>query len=965
MAVANAYPRAGDPRFSEKLFRFEEFAEVATGNTAEQKILGLRRHQNLVQRLISPATGYDKLLLVHSTGSGKTWTMASVIDTFKRFYRKKALVIVQGETAEYAFKTNTREWYGKYYSGSESTIEAYVSRYVEFDRYIKLSKDLRGMTDAQVEEKFSDRVIVIDEAHKLNTKELDSGKAIYVQISRALGLAKNSKVIVATATPVVDVYHEVFSLINLVLPVELRLESDESQTLDNLRKVAYGRVSQFSRGRSEKPLIINVGTVVERYRQSFIFLEMRGRQKEAYGFLPWNSNDMYMGKRYASLCVLPREFEDDVPIFKKSNIPSNYFEKDLCVFSNEKVVSGIREMFDSGKLYEYSCKLAYFLDEIMKPERANEKCFIFCRQVQAFGVKSVAAVLQAIGFKMYEGKEDVSSLEKEPRFIVLTGESIVTGKGSSFHAQKIDAFNHPDNAYGEYVKILLVSDVGSESLSLKCVRQVHLFTPFWNNNKAQQVIARSVRMRSHAEFADPSERYVRVYRYIAVYEPSDELKAHSVRDASSENFGAVADLNFPEDVEKSIDLREQTKANEKTMMSVKVYNILRKASVDFRMWNPVDAGRELIRSEFGKFYYSLPVEPVLNYVTSVLGAGKSLDVYGLCEKENVSVRTFDRVLKELRRGFYTIAVNGRSHAMTVSSGIVYLQDVLGKSECLLSPDVKLRSGPKDTFFRISNASETETFLRNLEKTENGSQAVAVLSEAIKNPKVDMMRAVEISLSRGTERCREVFKSAWIRDGDAIYHMVPAVLLESNNYNRSASMNPRRLFDKVRVSRGGGEWVDYVDNADRVLSELADNYNRVREEKAREGRRVFAYYSVTDSSFRIRNLLADSEANKRLKKRGRVLQNYNNEKELKYVTITMVTRELSLAQLVDLAESVEPLRNVALVKSDNKISGNVAEFERKYPVHAYVVYKVLSCGRVDLIRLFETVCFRYDLFSIVV
>jgi len=80
---------------------------------------------------------------------------------------------------------------------------------------------------------------------------------------------------------------------------------------------------------------------------------------------------------------------------------------------------------------------------------------------------------------------------------------------------------HPEedeNLHGHLVKLLLVTEAGSEGLSLKNVREVHLLEPYWNESRGDQVTGRAVRAHSHDRLP-PSERNVRVFMYVAVFTP--------------------------------------------------------------------------------------------------------------------------------------------------------------------------------------------------------------------------------------------------------------------------------------------------------------------------------------------------------------------------------------------------------------------------------------------------------------
>ena len=87
----------------------------------------------------------------------------------------------------------------------------------------------------------------------------------------------------------------------------------------------------------------------------------------------------------------------------------------------------------------------------------------------------------------------------------------ITGSTSP---QKI---NHIVDKYnkGDY-QVLLISSAGSESLDLKCTRQVHIMEPHWNESRITQVIGSAIRYRSHDQLPK-KHRHVDIYRWISVF----------------------------------------------------------------------------------------------------------------------------------------------------------------------------------------------------------------------------------------------------------------------------------------------------------------------------------------------------------------------------------------------------------------------------------------------------------------
>lgn len=90
---------------------------------------------------------------------------------------------------------------------------------------------------------------------------------------------------------------------------------------------------------------------------------------------------------------------------------------------------------------------------------------------------------------------------------------------------QLDSLNIKSNLKGEFIKCLMITQSGSEGISLKNVRQVHVMEPYWNHIRLKQVIGRAVRAGSHLSLPE-SERNVQSFLYITVL--NEEQKEHSL-----------------------------------------------------------------------------------------------------------------------------------------------------------------------------------------------------------------------------------------------------------------------------------------------------------------------------------------------------------------------------------------------------------------------------------------------------
>lgn len=84
----------------------------------------------------------------------------------------------------------------------------------------------------------------------------------------------------------------------------------------------------------------------------------------------------------------------------------------------------------------------------------------------------------------------------------------------------MDLYNKKSNRYGKEIKIMLISPAGTEGLSLRNVRQVHIMEPHWNEVRISQMIGRGIRQCSHGDLP-MEERHVDVFRYKSVRTAKD------------------------------------------------------------------------------------------------------------------------------------------------------------------------------------------------------------------------------------------------------------------------------------------------------------------------------------------------------------------------------------------------------------------------------------------------------------
>jgi hypothetical protein len=87
LATNSRFPNIHDPDFQRKLYTSPSFGfrDILTGakTRSNDEAVTFRDHQQLVRNFISPLTPYRSLLLVHGTGTGKTFTTFGITEQFR------------------------------------------------------------------------------------------------------------------------------------------------------------------------------------------------------------------------------------------------------------------------------------------------------------------------------------------------------------------------------------------------------------------------------------------------------------------------------------------------------------------------------------------------------------------------------------------------------------------------------------------------------------------------------------------------------------------------------------------------------------------------------------------------------------------------------------------------------------------------------------------------------------------
>ena len=188
---------------------------------------------------------------------------------------------------------------------------------------------------------------------------------------------------------------------------------------------------------------------------------------------------------------------------------------------------GKPHIFEPDKIINYSSKIANVCNYIYgstnstsvnEPPRISEGIILIYSSYIDAGLIPMALALEEMGLTRYNGRSlfktpPKSALSKDnklrsAKYIMITGDPRLSPNNDA----DVKAVTNDNNINGDKIKVVLISQAGSEGLDFKAIRQIHILDPWYNVNRLEQIIGRGVRNFSHKDL--PFEkRNVQIFLY--------------------------------------------------------------------------------------------------------------------------------------------------------------------------------------------------------------------------------------------------------------------------------------------------------------------------------------------------------------------------------------------------------------------------------------------------------------------
>lgn len=206
-----------------------------------------------------------------------------------------------------------------------------------------------------------------------------------------------------------------------------------------------------------------------------------------------------------------RSIDDDMDVFK-----TEYKYKFTEFWNGYKNKSNLLTA-----MYECSCKMTAIMFYSL---RSAGPILVYSNYVKMEGLQIFKVYMKHFGYTDF-GKEPGIDFHRYTEFSGTMDKET--------RDKNLIAYNDIKNKDGARIRIILISPAGSEGISLRNVRQVHVMEPYWNEVRIEQLIGRAIRQCSHKDIP-MDERYVEIYRYNAISGLNDTTTDQEIQELALE-----------------------------------------------------------------------------------------------------------------------------------------------------------------------------------------------------------------------------------------------------------------------------------------------------------------------------------------------------------------------------------------------------------------------------------------------
>lgn len=611
---------------------------------------GLFKHQEFLSRFMNPYTPYNRVLVFHGIGTGKTCLMVSIAEMAMKLKpdHKRMVILVpsptlkknpekelKGSCVNYKYLApeydpKTGEKYDK--ERREKKTEDNIKKNYLITSYNDFANSIANKTDEELIQLYNNTYFFVDEAHNIlsHSKQVKENQKNFDALFRTFHTVPGIKVLLYTATPMIDDPNEIVPLLQLLLPKDQALslskktfrntfyEEDEqghfNLIADKLKPYFYGIVS-YVKSETSNVTIEEKGDVIHdvidfmkvetcnmssfqknKYLEA-VKLDTKSKKKEEKDkeeekeeadewdelieAIPEKSSALWSNSIKASAFVFPngeftteneKKYIDFIYSTTKKTIKhketGKLITKEVQTLINiecnkqftQYLQKNVKPTMTEDEKHEAiikqieicSAKFAFTIRKILESKKQNRKVYVYSNIVNGGGCILLGCLLKLFGYSDYIRETGDKDNTPSSRFALLTGS---TAKLSQINelVKKDGTLNHIKNMYGSYIQVVIGSEIITEGLDFKHIRDVIILTPEWNLPPLDQAIGRAIRSTSHIDLPE-DQKNINIYKLIST--PSENID--DILKPSSEDFSIDAYIyNRAETKDKSIKDVEQ------------------------------------------------------------------------------------------------------------------------------------------------------------------------------------------------------------------------------------------------------------------------------------------------------------------------------------------------------------------------------------------------------------------------
>jgi hypothetical protein len=551
----------------------QEFFELKGGAQENVPKAGeFFKHQDLFTRYLRQ---YDRIFSIHETGTGKTGSIIDAAETFRKEFVgiERVVIIEPGKPTLDDFKSQIVKFFPEEYGDSVSksdfirkrNITKKVDKWYTLDTYEAFSNKLSRMGLEEMEQEFSDTMFFLDEAHRMRNYG-DSDKQdenIYVNLWKMLHTAKRTKIVVGTATPLVNSVNDFVPLLNLLLPSNYQLPLknwDYSNiTLNQIEPYLRGKISfvrsldagininyagskinyqhdykkpiesqntipHISKTINSKGIIVDSDQPVQKINNTN---EVSFNSDIDITLLPAMSNgkETLQFQSMVKARVAKQSFElssreSSVFVYPDGSWGTEGFKKYIKLtdgvykFKNDDIKNYLMKdkILSLDNLSQLSSKFSFYLKKEIDASKQEHPGNSFCylEFVSGSGVILLGLILELFGFENFTRQSSVFVNVKGQRVMQKNFKpkkrfALITSKTENID-KILELLNSKENMNGDYLQIVIASKVARDGINLANVLRGYIMSPGWHESGMYQALSRFIRATSHKMLLDQGKK---------------------------------------------------------------------------------------------------------------------------------------------------------------------------------------------------------------------------------------------------------------------------------------------------------------------------------------------------------------------------------------------------------------------------------------------------------------------------